>query len=60
MLIVINLKTTSHHLVVHTNWLLHLFLNKKIIFQNIKFSLILFLFFKIKKSQLMLQAIFKT
>jgi hypothetical protein len=42
-------ETTSHHLAVLTNWLLHLFSNKKIIFKYIKIILILFLFFKIKK-----------
>jgi hypothetical protein len=37
MLILINLKITSHCLVVLTNWLLRLFSNKKIIFKILKF-----------------------
>ncbi len=60
MLILINLKTTGHHLVVLTNWLLHLFSNKKIIFQNINFFKFKFYSSKSKNHNLCYKQFFKT
>jgi hypothetical protein len=50
MAVLINLRITSYHLVILTNWLLLFFPNKKSSQKITKKLLIFLLFFKIKKS----------